>query len=78
MLDRILAAGFDVHALDLRRCGRAQFSVDGERVVDEMLAHDSYDFHEYFEEMDATLKVRAANCVLQFICRLNSLVSISG
>ena len=26
------------------------------QVVDELLAHDSYDFREYFEEIDATLK----------------------
>eukprot|EP00036_Acanthoecidae_sp_10tr_P013602 CAMPEP_0206293804 /NCGR_PEP_ID=MMETSP0106_2-20121207/4325_1 /ASSEMBLY_ACC=CAM_ASM_000206 /TAXON_ID=81532 /ORGANISM="Acanthoeca-like sp., Strain 10tr" /LENGTH=838 /DNA_ID=CAMNT_0053724409 /DNA_START=240 /DNA_END=2753 /DNA_ORIENTATION=- len=56
ILDRLLEAGFDLHALDLRRCGRAQFSVDGERVNDELLAHDSHDFREYFEEIDATLK----------------------
>ena len=36
--------------------GRAQFDGNGERVCPEELAHDSHDFREYFEEIDATLK----------------------
>ena len=44
VLERILEAGFDLVTLDLRRCGRAQFSRDGARVVPELLAHDSHDF----------------------------------
>ena len=56
VLDRILAAGFDVYALDLRRCGRAKYSLDGDEITPELMAHDSYDFSEYFEEIDATLK----------------------
>ena len=46
VLPRFLEAGFDVYALDLRRCGRARFTVTGEEVVPELLAHDSYDFRE--------------------------------
>lgn len=53
VLERILDAGFDVFALDMRRCGRAQFGPDGERTCAELLAHDSHDFREYFEEVSA-------------------------
>ena len=57
VLDRILGAGFDVYALDLRRCGRAKYSLDtGEETTPELMAHDSHDFSEYFEEVDAVLK----------------------
>lgn len=56
VLQRILDAGFDVFALDLRRCGRAKIDVDGNPTVDELLAHDSHNFKEYFSELDATIK----------------------
>ncbi len=57
ILDRLLATGFDVHALDLRRCGRAKFATDGvTETTPELLGHDSYDFGEYNEEIDAVLK----------------------
>jgi len=57
VLHKFLNAGFDVFALDLRRCGRAKIGDDGEpSICDELLAHDSYDFREYHYEMDATLK----------------------
>lgn len=46
VLPRFLEAGFDVYALDLRRCGRARFTVTGDEVVPELLAHDSFDFRE--------------------------------
>lgn len=49
VLDRILEAGFDVYAVDLRRCGRARWSETGEELTPELLAHDSYNFYEYFE-----------------------------
>ncbi len=57
ILDRLLATGFDVHALDLRRCGRAKVATDGvTETTPELLGHDSYDFGEYNEEIDAVLK----------------------
>ena len=56
VLQRFLDVGFDVYALDLRRSGRAKVGDDGNAAVDESLAHDSYDFKEYFEEIDATMK----------------------
>ena len=56
ILDRLLATGFDVHALDLRRCGRAKYAEDGSEVTEELFAHDSFDFDEYNEEIDAALK----------------------
>ena len=55
VLDRFLDAGFDLYALDLRRCGRAKFCESGKEVVSELMAHDSHDFREYYEEIDATL-----------------------
>lgn len=57
VLDRLLATGFDVHALDLRRCGRAKYAMDGTtETTPELLGHDSYDFGEYNEEIDAVLR----------------------
>jgi pimeloyl-ACP methyl ester carboxylesterase len=56
ILDRLLATGFDVHALDLRRCGRAKYDTSGTEITGELFAHDSYDFGEYNEEIDAVLK----------------------
>jgi alpha-beta hydrolase superfamily lysophospholipase len=56
VLQRFLDAGFDVYALDLRRCGRAKLGDDGLPAVDPMLAHDSYDFREYYTEIDALIK----------------------
>ena len=56
ILDRLLATGFDVHALDLRRCGRSKYDTSGMEITDELFAHDSYDFGEYNEEIDAVLK----------------------
>jgi alpha-beta hydrolase superfamily lysophospholipase len=46
VLQRFLDAGFDVFALDLRRCGRAKVGADGQPTVDPLLAHDSHDFRE--------------------------------
>jgi hypothetical protein len=42
VLDRFLNAGFDVFALDLRRCGRAKVSLTGEETTPALMAHDSY------------------------------------
>ena len=66
ILDRILNSGFDIFVLDLRRCGRSKFDVDGVTpcVEDMLLGHDSYDFSEYLEEMDVAisfLKTPASN-----------------
>lgn len=56
ILDRVLAAGFDLAVLDFRRCGRSKVDVDGTTpLVEELLAHDSYDFGEYHEEIDSAL-----------------------
>eukprot|EP00756_Hemistasia_phaeocysticola_P059074 Hpha_TRINITY_DN3577_c0_g1::TRINITY_DN3577_c0_g1_i1::g.25636::m.25636 len=55
VLEEFIAAGFDVFALDLRRCGRAKVAQDGVQLVDPSLAHDSNDFTEYFEEVDALM-----------------------
>lgn len=56
VLQRFLDTGFDVFALDLRRCGRAKVDLKGSPTVASLLAHDSHDFREYFSELDATLK----------------------
>lgn len=57
VLDRLLATGFDVHALDLRRCGRAKYDrSNGVEITKELFAHDSHDLGEYNEEIDAVLK----------------------
>ena len=51
--------GYDVFALDLRRCGEATVAEGGggePAVSDRLLAHDSHDFEEYFEELDETLR----------------------
>ena len=56
VLQQLLDAGYDVFALDLRRCGRAKVDEHGEKVVVDLLAHDSNNFREYFEELDATFK----------------------
>ena len=42
VLDRLLATGFDVFALDLRRCGRARWSASGAVITPEVEGHDSY------------------------------------
>ena len=57
ILNRVLNAGFDLFVLDLRRCGRSKMDIDGVTpcISDELLGHDSYDFSEYLEEMDATV-----------------------
>ena len=56
ILDRVLNAGFDLAVLDLRRCGRSKIDADGTTpLVEEFLAHDSYDFAEYHEEFDSAL-----------------------
>ena len=57
ILNRILNSGFDIFVLDLRRCGRSKFDVDGVTpcVEDMLLGHDSYDFSEYLEEMDTAV-----------------------
>ena len=57
ILDRILNSGFDIFVLDLRRCGRSKFDVDGVTpcIEDMLLGHDSYDFSEYLEEMDVAI-----------------------
>ena len=49
-------AGCDVFALDLRRCGRARMGTDGQPVCKPDMAHDSADFTEYFEELDAVFE----------------------
>ena len=57
VLQQFLDAGWDVFALDLRRCGRAKVGADGKpAIADELLAHDSYGFEEYDPEIDATMK----------------------
>ncbi|GMH81744.1 hypothetical protein TL16_g09028 [Triparma laevis f. inornata] len=56
VLQRFLDVGFDVYALDMRRSGRAKVGDDGNPAVEDRFAHDSYDFREYFEEIDATMK----------------------
>ena len=56
ILDRLLATGFDLYALDLRRCGRAKYDTSGTEVTPELYAHDTFDFGEYNEEIDAVLK----------------------
>ena len=48
VLDRLLDL-YDVYAIDLRRCGRAR----GDILPD--MAHDSHDFMEYMEEIDAAM-----------------------
>ena len=57
ILDRLLEdAKMDLFALDLRRCGRAKLAPDGvTECVPPLLAHDSHDFEEYFEELDAVM-----------------------
>ena len=57
ILNRVLNAGFDLFVLDLRRCGRSKMDIDGVTpcISDELLGHDSYDFSEYLEEIDATV-----------------------
>ena len=60
ILPRLSQAGIDVFALDLRRCGRARFSTDGVETTPALLAHDSADFTEYYEEIDAALQVSAS------------------
>ena len=57
ILNRILNSGFDIFVLDLRRCGRSKFDVDGVTpcIEDMLLGHDSYDFSEYLEEMDVAI-----------------------
>lgn len=50
LLDR---AGMDVFAVDLRRCGRARFDASGKELFPANMAHDTSDFMEYFEELDA-------------------------
>ena len=62
VLRRFLDAGFDVFALDLRRCGRAKLGADGEPAVDDLMAHDSHDFREYFEVRESRGE-RTANCL---------------
>jgi len=57
ILERLLQeAKMDLFALDLRRCGRAKIAADGvTECVAPLLAHDSHDFEEYFEELDAVM-----------------------
>ncbi len=57
LLPKFLDAGVDIFALDLRRCGRARFDIDGKETTHELLAHDSSDFTEYYEELDSALHV---------------------
>ena len=53
----VRTCGYDVFALDLRRCGEAKLAADGRTpVVPDLLAHDCYDFTEYFEEIDESLR----------------------
>lgn len=53
--DLMYSFGYDIFALDFRRCGRAKFSKDGVQLTPDLLAHDSHDFYEYYEEIDAAL-----------------------
>jgi len=48
--------GYDLYALDLRRCGRSRFSANGDELFPPENAHDSWNFEEYFEEIDAALR----------------------
>lgn len=46
-----------VHALDLRRCGLAKYDTEGGiEITEELYGHDSHNFGEYNEEIDAVLK----------------------
>ena len=57
LLPRFLDAGVDIFALDLRRCGRARFDIMGNETTNALLAHDSFDFNEYYEEIDSAVHV---------------------
>ena len=69
LLDGLLhRCGFDVFALDMRRCGEAKRAADGVTpVVDDLLAHDCGAFEEYFEEMDEVRAFPASSCSLLFL-----------
>jgi 1-acyl-sn-glycerol-3-phosphate acyltransferase len=68
LLDGLLhRCGYDVFALDMRRCGEAKRAADSATpVVDELLAHDCGAFEEYFEEID---EVRACEGRLLWLRR---------
>eukprot|EP00948_MAST-09A_sp_MAST-9A-sp1_P003629 g3629.t1 len=58
ILDRLLDdAACDLYILDLRRCGRARETFNGENAVHggQLFAHDSNDFSEYSEEIGEAL-----------------------
>eukprot|EP00940_MAST-03C_sp_MAST-3C-sp2_P003628 g3628.t1 len=56
--DIVEKMGMDLFAIDLRRCGRAKLADDNvTQTVPPLLAHDSYNFEEYFEELDAAISL---------------------
>eukprot|EP01134_Creolimax_fragrantissima_P004904 CFRG4904T1 len=46
----------DIFTLDLRRCGRARWDEDGTESTPQLLAHDTYNLRDYFEEIDLVMQ----------------------